>query len=48
MLMDPLPKIAKVYSLLVQPERQIPLSIDEFKVLAVSGVQSNSAGRGYA
>ncbi|MCH92327.1 flavonol sulfotransferase-like protein, partial [Trifolium medium] len=48
MLMDPLPKIAKVYSLLVQQERQIPLSIDESKVLAVSGVQSNSAGRGYA
>ncbi|MCH79625.1 hypothetical protein A2U01_0000378 [Trifolium medium] len=44
MLMDPFPKIAKVYSLLVQQERQVPVAIDESKLLAVSG---SSAGRGY-
>jgi hypothetical protein len=37
MLMDPLPNIGKVYSLLVQKERQIPIPIDESKLLAVSG-----------
>ncbi|MCH79433.1 flavonol sulfotransferase-like protein [Trifolium medium] len=47
MLMDPLPKIAKVYSLLVQQERQVPISIDESKLLAVSGGNNQSAGRGY-
>ncbi|CAJ2663822.1 uncharacterized protein LOC123885157 [Trifolium pratense] len=53
MLMDPLPKIAKVYSLLVQQERQIVIPIDESKLLAINGYNSyagrgqTSRGRGY-
>lgn len=34
MLMDPLPNICKVYSLLVQQERQIIAPIDDSKLLA--------------
>jgi pyoverdine/dityrosine biosynthesis protein Dit1 len=34
MLMDPLPKMGKVYSLLVQQERQAVIPIDESKLLA--------------
>ncbi|KAK2437637.1 putative mitochondrial protein [Trifolium repens] len=45
MLMEPLPNIAKVYSLLVQQERQTATPLDESKLLAVSG-NNNSAGRG--
>ncbi|MCH83453.1 retrovirus-related pol polyprotein from transposon TNT 1-94, partial [Trifolium medium] len=37
MLMDPLPNIGKVYSLLVQQERQTVMPLDESKLLAVSG-----------
>ncbi|MCI60911.1 flavonol sulfotransferase-like protein, partial [Trifolium medium] len=37
MLMDPLPTISKVYSLLVQQERQTVIPFDESKILAVSG-----------
>ncbi|PNX78530.1 hypothetical protein L195_g034508, partial [Trifolium pratense] len=53
MLMDPLPKIAKVYSLLVQQERQIVIPLDESKLLAINGSNSyagrgqSSRGRGY-
>ncbi|MCI41586.1 flavonol sulfotransferase-like protein, partial [Trifolium medium] len=53
MLMDPLPNIAKVYSLLVQQERQTVISIDESKLLAINGNNSyvergqSSRGRGY-
>ncbi|GAU44717.1 hypothetical protein TSUD_400290 [Trifolium subterraneum] len=56
-LMDPLPDIAKVYSLLVQQERQALLSIDESKLLFTPAKNSqsrtgpspshNSQGRGY-
>ncbi|GAU30132.1 hypothetical protein TSUD_360250 [Trifolium subterraneum] len=45
MLIDPLPSITKVYSLLVQQERQLILPIDESKLLAVSR-QTYYAGRG--
>ncbi|GAU23578.1 hypothetical protein TSUD_385660 [Trifolium subterraneum] len=45
MLMDPLPTISKVYSLLVQQERQAIVPIDESKLLAVNGYGA-SAGRG--
>ncbi|MCI00474.1 hypothetical protein A2U01_0021493, partial [Trifolium medium] len=44
MLMDPLPNICKVYSMLVQQERQSVLPIDESKLLFVP--QSHSQGRG--
>ncbi|PNY16454.1 flavonol sulfotransferase-like protein [Trifolium pratense] len=40
MLMEPLPNIGKVYSLLVQQERQALLVIDESKILAANGYQS--------
>jgi len=36
MLMDPLPSIGKVYSLLVQQERQVVVPLDESKLLVVS------------
>ncbi|MCI06730.1 flavonol sulfotransferase-like protein, partial [Trifolium medium] len=42
MLMDPLPNIGHVYSLLVQQERQIVVPIDESKLLAAMG----NSGRG--
>ncbi|GAU40777.1 hypothetical protein TSUD_26570 [Trifolium subterraneum] len=45
MLMDPLPTIGKVYSLLVQQERQTVTPIDESKILAASGYQDHG-GRG--
>ncbi|GAU46094.1 hypothetical protein TSUD_135260 [Trifolium subterraneum] len=45
MLMEPLPNIAKVYSLLVQQERKVVLPIDESKLLAVNG-HNSYAGRG--
>ncbi|MCI09746.1 flavonol sulfotransferase-like protein, partial [Trifolium medium] len=45
MLMDPLPNIAKVYSLLVQQERQTVVPIDESKLLAING-HNHYAGRG--
>ncbi|GAU10281.1 hypothetical protein TSUD_420360, partial [Trifolium subterraneum] len=44
MLMDPLPNISKVYSLLVQQERQSLLIFDDSKALAAS--QSDYSGRG--
>ncbi|GAU51620.1 hypothetical protein TSUD_132330 [Trifolium subterraneum] len=44
-LMDPLPTISKVYSLLVQQERQAIVPVDESKLLAVNGY-GNSTGRG--
>ncbi|GAU21603.1 hypothetical protein TSUD_250860 [Trifolium subterraneum] len=44
MLMAPLPNIGKVYSLLVQQERQTQLLFDESKCLAVSGYNSNGRG----
>jgi hypothetical protein len=44
MLMDPLPSICKVYSLLVQQERQAITPLDDSKLLAVT--KSNSYGRG--
>ncbi|MCH80175.1 hypothetical protein A2U01_0000938 [Trifolium medium] len=53
MLMDPLPNIVKVYSLLVQQERQTFVPIDESKILAINGYNSyagrgqSSRGRGY-
>ncbi|GAU13164.1 hypothetical protein TSUD_179070 [Trifolium subterraneum] len=47
MLMEPLPNIGKVYSLLVQQERQIVTPIDESKLLVVFGL-NQSAGRGYS
>ncbi|XP_058756759.1 uncharacterized protein LOC131629981 [Vicia villosa] len=40
MLMDPLPNLCKVYSLLVQQERQAITPIEEVKVLAVSNQNS--------
>ncbi|GAU20755.1 hypothetical protein TSUD_239490 [Trifolium subterraneum] len=46
MLMDPLPKISKVYSVLVQQERQMVIPIDEAKLLAISG-SNQYAGRCY-
>jgi hypothetical protein len=45
MLMDPLPTIGKVYSLLVPQERQAAIPIDESKLLAASG-QRDYGGRG--
>jgi hypothetical protein len=45
MLMDPLPNIGKVYSLLVQQERQAVIPKDESKLLAAYG-QKDYAGRG--
>ncbi|MCI14963.1 flavonol sulfotransferase-like protein, partial [Trifolium medium] len=49
MLMDPLPNIGKVYSLLVQQERQVVTPIDESKLLAISGNSyPQHGGRGYA
>ncbi|CAJ2662090.1 unnamed protein product [Trifolium pratense] len=47
MLMDPLPTISKVYSLLVQQERQLATPVDESKLLAVSG-NNHYAGRGHS
>ncbi|GAU46385.1 hypothetical protein TSUD_280840 [Trifolium subterraneum] len=52
MLMDPLPNIDKVNSLLVQQERQSIIPIDDSKLLAVSGnsygnFSNPPAGRGY-
>ncbi|GAU47119.1 hypothetical protein TSUD_98960 [Trifolium subterraneum] len=52
MLMEPLPNICKVYSLLVQQERQAVTPIDESKLLAVSGNSYGNpsnppVGRGY-
>jgi hypothetical protein len=46
MLMDPLPNIGKVYSLLVQQERQSLLNLDESKILAASS--NPPSGRGYS
>jgi hypothetical protein len=40
MLMEPLPNISKVYSLLVQQERQAVIPIDESKMLAINGQHS--------
>ncbi|GAU48976.1 hypothetical protein TSUD_245670 [Trifolium subterraneum] len=39
MLMDPLPPISKVYSLLIQQERQTVIPLDESKLLAMSNNQ---------
>ncbi|CAJ2666297.1 unnamed protein product [Trifolium pratense] len=47
MLMDPLLTISKVYSLLVQQERQLATPVDESKLLAVSG-NNHYAGRGHS
>ncbi|MCH90903.1 flavonol sulfotransferase-like protein [Trifolium medium] len=44
MLMEPLPNIGKVYSLLVQQERQSLLNFDESKILATSYTQSSGRG----
>ncbi|XP_045832254.1 uncharacterized protein LOC123923607 [Trifolium pratense] len=41
MLMEPLPNIGKVYSLLVQQERQSLIVCDESKLLAASGYSNN-------
>ncbi|GAU35493.1 hypothetical protein TSUD_384480 [Trifolium subterraneum] len=46
MLIDPFPTISKVYSLLVQQERQAIIPLDESKLLAVNGYNSY-AGRDY-
>jgi hypothetical protein len=48
MLMDPLPPIGRVYSLLVQQERQNVIPLDESKLLAAMGNSygNSSAGRG--
>ncbi|MCH92637.1 flavonol sulfotransferase-like protein [Trifolium medium] len=45
MLMDPLPNIGQVYSLLVRQECQYVTPIDESKNLAISG-NNSYAGRG--
>ncbi|MCI87858.1 flavonol sulfotransferase-like protein, partial [Trifolium medium] len=45
MLMDHLPTISKVYSLLVQQERRTVIPFDESKILVVSG-NRDYAGRG--
>jgi hypothetical protein len=45
MLMEPLPPIGRVYSLLVQQERQAVIPLDESKILAASG-QKDYGGRG--
>ncbi|PNY17766.1 flavonol sulfotransferase-like protein [Trifolium pratense] len=44
LLMEPLPNIGKVYSLLVQQERQSLLVFDESKILAASTNQSSGRG----
>ncbi|GAU15979.1 hypothetical protein TSUD_338500 [Trifolium subterraneum] len=44
MLMDPLPPLSKVYSLLVQQERQYVTPLDESKLLAMSNTQYSSRG----
>ncbi|GAU48797.1 hypothetical protein TSUD_81460 [Trifolium subterraneum] len=44
MLMEPLPNIGKVYSLLVQQERQSLLFSDEPKILAATGYNVNGRG----
>ncbi|XP_058783732.1 uncharacterized protein LOC131658455 [Vicia villosa] len=44
MLMDPMPNICKVYSLLVQQERQTSLPIDESKVLATRSLGHQNYG----
>jgi hypothetical protein len=50
MLMDPLPNICKVYSLLVQQERQAVIPLDESKLLAATNInyqgRGTSSGRG--
>jgi len=49
MLRDPLPSIGKVYSLLVQQERQVIVPLDESKLLAISNnsfSENSSYGRG--
>ena len=52
MLMEPLPNIGKVYSLLAQQERQVVIPLDESKILATArysaayGRGSKSHGRG--
>ncbi|GAU31060.1 hypothetical protein TSUD_214960 [Trifolium subterraneum] len=48
MLMEPLPNIGKVYSLLVQQERQPLLFSDESKILAASGYAANGRGSSYS
>ncbi|XP_058740904.1 uncharacterized protein LOC131613234 [Vicia villosa] len=45
MLMDPLPNICKVYSLLVQQERQNGTPVDESKVLAIPNTNRESQSR---
>jgi hypothetical protein len=48
MLMEPLPNIGKVYSLLVQQERQSLLVFDESKLLAANGYSTQGNGnQGY-
>ncbi|MCI34981.1 flavonol sulfotransferase-like protein, partial [Trifolium medium] len=47
MLMDPLPNIGKVYSLLVQQERQSVTPIDESKISAVA-TNGNYGNSGYS
>ncbi|MCH85748.1 flavonol sulfotransferase-like protein, partial [Trifolium medium] len=48
MLMEPLPNIGKVYSLLVQQERQSLLVFDESKLLAANGYSSQgNSNQGY-
>ncbi|GAU23069.1 hypothetical protein TSUD_183680 [Trifolium subterraneum] len=42
MLMDPLPPISKVYSLLIQQERQTVIPLDESKLLAMSNNQHST------
>lgn len=39
--MDPLPNICKVYSFLVQQERQVITRLDEFEVLAIPNSKQN-------
>lgn len=49
MLMDPLPPIGRVYSLLVQQERQNAIPLDESKLIAAVGnsyMGNSYAGRG--
>ncbi|XP_058732749.1 uncharacterized protein LOC131604318 [Vicia villosa] len=45
MLMDPLPSICKVYSLLVQQERQVDFPIDESKILATPSSDQSQTNR---
>lgn len=42
MFMDPLPNIYRVYSLLIQQERQTTIPLDESKVLAFPSQNNNS------